>query len=49
MNGPFEFRHVHTPFKHCFSGLLPHWQQVCEAVAQERRSEDRHHNKCILL
>ena len=49
MNGPFEFRHIHTPFKRCFSGLLPHWQQVCETIAQERRSEDRHHNKCTLL
>lgn len=47
---PLELRHVHTPFKKCFGGLLPHWQTVCETVTQNKRAEeDASGNKCVIL
>ncbi|XP_019849035.1 PREDICTED: FK506-binding protein 5-like isoform X1 [Amphimedon queenslandica] len=45
-----ELRHIHTPFKKCFTGLLPHWQTVCETVTQNKRGEDESTgNKCVIL
>ena len=50
--GDVEFRCVKAPSKHCFTGLMTHWQCVCETVAQQKKNEDRRtpsSSKCLLL
>jgi hypothetical protein len=50
MNGPFEFRFISNPYRSCFTGLMSHWQNICENITRQKRDEtNRANSKCTLL